>query len=236
MFFDIIGIVSQIKIIHVEVSMKNKVISIDSAMDLIQDGMTIMVGGFLGAGSPDTLIDAIVKKGVKDITLISNDTGFTDIGVGKWIVNKQIKHVITSHIGTNRETGNQMNSGEIDVTLVPQGTLIERIRCAGGGLGGVLTPTGIGTIVEEGKQKITVDGKEYLLETPLKADLALVFATFADKKGNLVHCKAAKNFNMLIPFAADIVIAQANEIVEIGEIDQDDVMTPGAVVDYVVQG
>lgn len=216
--------------------MTNKVISIDSAMDLIQDGMTIMVGGFLGAGSPDTLIDAIVKKGVKDITLISNDTGFTDIGVGKWIVNKQIKHVITSHIGTNRETGNQMNSGEIDVTLVPQGTLIERIRCAGGGLGGVLTPTGIGTIVEEGKQKITVDGKEYLLETPLKADLALVFATFADKKGNLVHCKAAKNFNMLIPFAADIVIAQANEIVEIGEIDQDDVMTPGAVVDYVVQG
>ena len=151
-------------------------------------------------------------------------------------VNKQIKHVITSHIGTNRETGNQMNSGEIDVTLVPQGTLIERIRCAGGGLGGVLTPTGIGTIVEEGKQKITVDGKEYLLETPLKADLALVFATFADKKGNLVHCKAAKNFNMLIPFAADIVIAQANEIVEIGEIDQDDVMTPDAVVDYVVQG
>lgn len=216
--------------------MKNKVISIDSAMDLIQDGMTIMVGGFLGAGSPDTLIDAIVKKGVKDITLISNDTGFTDIGVGKWIVNKQIKHVITSHIGTNRETGNQMNSGEIDVTLVPQGTLIERIRCAGGGLGGVLTPTGIGTIVEEGKQKITVDGKEYLLETPLKADLALVFATFADKKGNLVHCKAAKNFNMLIPFAADTVIAQANEIVEIGEIDQEDVMTPGAVVNYVVQG
>ena len=216
--------------------MKNKVISIDCAMDLIQDGMTIMVGGFLGAGSPDTLIDAIVKKGVKDITLISNDTGFTDIGVGKWIVNKQIKHVITSHIGTNRETGNQMNSGEIDVTLVPQGTLIERIRCAGGGLGGVLTPTGIGTIVEEGKQKITVDGKEYLLETPLKADLALVFATFADKKGNLVHCKAAKNFNMLIPFAADIVIAQANEIVEIGEIDQEDVMTPGAVVNYVVQG
>ena len=140
--------------------MKNKVISIDSAMDLIQDGMTIMVGGFLGAGSPDTLIDAIVKKGVKDITLISNDTGFTDIGVGKWIVNKQIKHVITSHIGTNRETGNQMNSGEIDVTLVPQGTLIERIRCAGGGLGGVLTPTGIGTIVEEGKQKLTIEGKE----------------------------------------------------------------------------
>lgn len=216
--------------------MKNKVISIDSAMDLIQDGMTIMVGGFLGAGSPDTLIDAIVKKGVKDITLISNDTGFTDIGVGKWIVNKQIKHVITSHIGTNRETGNQMNSGEIDVTLVPQGTLIERIRCAGGGLGGVLTPTGIGTIVEEGKQKITVDGKEYLLETPLKADLALIFATFADKKGNLVHCKAAKNFNMLMAFAADTVIAQANKIVEIGEIDQEDVMTPGAVVNYVVQG
>lgn len=215
--------------------MKNKLISMEAAMDLIHDGMTIMVGGFLGAGSPEALVDAIVKKGVKDITLIANDTGFVDKGVGKWVANKQVAHAIASHIGTNRETGNQMNSGEMKVTLVPQGTLIERIRCKGAGLGGVLTPTGIGTVVEEGKQKLIVDGKEYLLEEPIKADLALVYATIADKKGNLVHAKATKNFNPLIAMAADLVIVQADEIVEVGDIDPDHVMTPGAVVDYIVQ-
>lgn len=216
--------------------MKNKVVELDQAIDLVKDGMTIMVGGFLGAGSPDKLIDAIVAKGVKNITLIANDTGFVDRGVGKWVANKQVKHAMASHVGTNKETGNQMNSGEMQVTLVPQGTLIERIRCAGAGLGGVLTPTGLGTIVEEGKQKITVDGKEYLLETPLKADIALVYATIADKKGNLVHSKATKNFNPLIAMAAETVIVQADKIVEVGEIDPDDVHTPGAVVNYIVQG
>ncbi len=216
--------------------MKNKVVELSQAIDLVKDGMTIMVGGFLGAGSPEKLIDAIVAKGVKNITLIANDTGFVDRGVGKWVVNKQVKHAMASHVGTNKETGNQMNSGEMQVTLVPQGTLIERIRCAGAGLGGVLTPTGLGTIVEEGKQKITVDGKEYLLETPLKADIALVYATIADKKGNLVHSKATKNFNPLIAMAADTVIVQADKIVEVGEIDPDDVHTPGAVVNYIVQG
>ncbi|MDO5096860.1 MAG: acetate CoA-transferase subunit alpha [Peptostreptococcaceae bacterium] len=216
--------------------MKNKVVELSQAIDLVKDGMTIMVGGFLGAGSPEKLIDAIVAKGVKNITLIANDTGFVDRGVGKWVVNKQVKHAMASHVGTNKETGNQMNSGEMQVTLVPQGTLIERIRCAGAGLGGVLTPTGLGTIVEEGKQKVTVDGKEYLLETPLKADIALVYATIADKKGNLVHSKATKNFNPLIAMAADTVIVQADKIVEVGEIDPDDVHTPGAVVNYIVQG
>lgn len=215
--------------------MKNKVISMDAAMDLIHDGMTIMVGGFLGAGSPEALIDAVAKKGVKDITLIANDTCFVDKGVGKWIVNKQISHVIATHIGTNKETGNQMNAGETKVDLVPQGTLIERIRCRAAGLGGVLTPTGVGTIVEEGKQKLTIEGKEYLLETPIKADLALVYASTADTKGNLVHAKATKNFNMLMAMAADLVIVQADEIVEVGQIDPDRVMTPGAVVDYIVQ-
>lgn len=213
-----------------------KIISLETAMEHVQDGMTIMVGGFLGCGSPDTLIDAIVKKGVKDITLISNDTGFVDVGVGKWVVNKQVSHVITSHIGTNKETGNQMNAGELKVSLVPQGTLVERIRCRAAGLGGVLTPTGIGTIVEEGKEKITVEGQEYLLETPLKADLALVYATKADTKGNLVHSKASKNFNTVMAMAADKVIVQADKIVEVGELDPDSVMTPSAVVNYIVQG
>lgn len=216
--------------------MKNKVVELSQAIDLVKDGMTIMVGGFLGAGSPDTLIDAIVEKGVKNITLIANDTGFVDRGVGKWVVNKQVKHAMATHVGTNKETGNQMNAGEMQVTLIPQGTLVERIRCAGAGLGGILTPTGIGTIVEEGKQKITVDGKEYLLESALKADLALIYATVADKKGNLVHAKATKNFNPLMAMAADLVIVQADKIVEVGEIDPDDVHTPGAVVDYIVQG
>lgn len=216
--------------------MKNKVVELSQAIDLVKDGMTIMVGGFLGAGSPDTLIDAIVAKGVKNITLIANDTGFVDRGVGKWVVNKQVKHAMATHVGTNKETGNQMNAGEMQVTLIPQGTLVERIRCAGAGLGGILTPTGIGTIVEEGKQKITVDGKEYLLESALKADLALIYATVADKKGNLVHAKATKNFNPLMAMAADLVIVQADKIVEVGEIDPDDVHTPGAVVDYIVQG
>ncbi len=215
--------------------MKNKVVEIDQIIDLVKDDMTIMVGGFLGAGSPDVLIDAVIKKGVKNITLIANDTGFVDRGVGKWVANKQVKHAMASHVGTNKETGNQMNSGEMQVTLIPQGTLIERIRCRAAGLGGILTPTGIGTIVEEGKQKIEVDGKAYLLETPLKADIALVYATKADKKGNLVHSKATKNFNQLIAMAADLVIVQADEIVEVGEIDPDDVNTPAAVVDYIVQ-
>lgn len=216
--------------------MKNKVVALNQVMELVQDGMTIMVGGFLAAGTPEKLIDAVIEKGVKDITLICNDTGFVDRGVGKWVVNKQIKHSIVSHVGTNKETGNQMNAGEMKVTLVPQGTLIERVRCAGAGLGGILTPTGLGTVVEEGKQKIVVEGKEYLLETPLKADIALVYATIADKKGNLVHSKATKNFNPLIAMAADTVIVQADKIVEVGEIDPDDVDTPGAVVDYIVQG
>lgn len=216
--------------------MRSKVVSMDAAMDLIHDGMTIMVGGFLGAGAPEKLIDAVVEKGVKDITVISNDTGFVDKSIGKWIVNKQVSHVIATHIGTNRETGNQMNAGETKVDLVPQGTLIERIRCTAAGLGGILTPTGVGTIVEEGKQKLTIEGKEYILETPIKADLALVYASTADEKGNLIHAKATKNFNMLMAMAADLVIVQADEIVRVGEIDPDHVMTPGAVVDYIVQG
>ena len=163
----------------------NKLISIDDAVNMIHDGMTIMVGGFLGCKNPFRIVDAIVEKGVKDITLIANDTAFPDIGIGKLIVNKQVKKLIASHIGTNKETGNQMNAGELEVELVPQGTLAERIRAAGAGLGGILTPTGLGTVVAEGKTIIEVDGKEYLLEKPLKADVALIVGAKVDKKGNI---------------------------------------------------
>ena len=214
----------------------NKVISLNEAVNMIHDGMTIMVGGFLGCKNPFKIVDAIVDKGVKDITLIANDTSFPEIGIGKLIVNKQVKKLIASHVGTNKETGNQMNSGEMQVELVPQGTLAERIRAAGAGLGGVLTPTGLGTIVAEGKAIIEVDGKEYLLEKPLKADIALIVGAKVDKKGNVRYAKATRNFNPLMATAADIVIVEADEIVEAGGIDPDDVMTPGIFVDYIVGG
>lgn len=214
----------------------NKIISINDAANMIHDGMTIMVGGFLGCRNPFRIVDALVEKGVKDITLIANDTSFPEIGIGKLIVNKQVKKLIASHIGTNKETGNQMNSGELDVELVPQGTLAERIRAAGAGLGGILTPTGIGTIVEKGKTIINVDGKDYLLEKPLRADVALIVGAKVDKKGNIKYKKATRNFNPLMATAADVVIVEADEIVEVGEIDQDDVMTPGLFVDYIVGG
>lgn len=214
----------------------NKVVSIDQAIDHIKDGMTIMIGGFLGVGNPHKIIDALVEKGVKDLTIIANDTALPEIGIGKLIVNKQVKKVIASHIGTNPETGNQMNSGETEVVLVPQGTLIEQIRAGGAGLGGVLTPTGLGTIVEEGKTKIEVDGKEYLLEKPLKADVALIFGSIVDKKGNIFYSKSTRNFNLYSATAAETVIVEAEKLVEIGELDPHQVMTPGLFVDYIVRG
>ena len=208
----------------------------DEAIGHIKDGMTVMIGGFLGCGTPHKLVDALVESGVKDLTLICNDTGFVDIGSGKLVVNKQIKKLYASHIGTNKETGRQMTAGEMDVTLIPQGTLAERIRSAGSGLGGVLTPTGVGTVIEEGKQKIEIDGKEYLLELPLKADVALILGHKVDKKGNVVYRGATRNFNTLMATAADLVIVEAENIVEVGEIDQNDVVTPGLFVDYIVGG
>lgn len=214
----------------------NKLISMEEAVNLLHDGMTIMVGGFLGVRNPYTIVDAIIEKGIKDITLIANDTSFPEVGIGKLIVNKQVKKVIASHIGTNKETGNQMNSGELDVELVPQGTLAERVRAAGAGLGGVLTPTGLGTIVAEGKQVIEVDGKEYLLEKPLKADVALIVGAKVDMKGNIRYKKATRNFNHIMATAADLVIVEADEVVEVGELDPDDIMTPGIFVNYIVRG
>lgn len=214
--------------------MINKQASIEQVTKYFKDGMTVMVGGFLAVGTPEALIDALIDQKIKNMTLIANDTGYPDKGNGRLVVGRQIKKVIASHIGTNSETGKQMIAQEMDVELVPQGTLAERIRCGGAGLGGVLTPTGVGTIVEEGKQKLSVAGVDYLLETPLRADIALIRAKKADKAGNLVYDKAARNFNPLMAMAADIVIVQADELVEEGEITPDEVITPGVVVDKIV--
>lgn len=214
----------------------NKVISIGEAVDKLEDGMTIMVGGFLGCGNPHRLIDAIVEKGAKDLTLICNDSGFPDIGVGKLVVNKQIKKLIASHVGTNPETGNQMNSGEMEVVLVPQGTLAEQVRAKGAGLGGFLTPTGVGTIVEEGKEKVEIDGVTYLLELPIEADMAFIAGETVDQYGNIVYYGATRNFNHLMATAADTVIVEAENVVEVGAINPNDVVTPGIFVDYIVDG
>lgn len=213
-----------------------KFITLDGFLDLIKDGQTIMVGGFLAVGTPEKLIDAIVKKGVKDLTIICNDTGYPDRGVGKLVVNHQVKKVIASHIGTNPETGRMMHTGEMEVELSPQGTLAERIRAGGAGLGGVLTSTGLGTVVAENKETIEVDGKKYLLEKPLKADVALLAGNIVDKKGNVWYQGSTRNFNPLIATAAEIVVVEAEKIVEVGEIEAENVMTPHIFVDYVVDG
>ncbi|HKL43038.1 MAG TPA: 3-oxoacid CoA-transferase subunit A [Clostridia bacterium] len=211
-----------------------KMRSLTEAMASVKDGMTIMVGGFLGVGSPDLLLEELIKNGVKDLTLIANDTSFEGQDYGELIVNKLVKKVYTSHIGTNRETGRQMNANELEVILTPQGTLAEQIRAAGAGLGAVVTPTGIGTVVEEGKQILEVDGKKFLVEKPLKADVALIRAKKADRSGNLIYDKSARNFNPIMAMAADLVIVQADEIVEPGELDPNFVMTPHIFVDFIV--
>jgi acetate CoA/acetoacetate CoA-transferase alpha subunit len=214
--------------------MSNKQVSMEQVSQSFKDGMTVMIGGFLGVGTPDLLVQAILNKEIKEITLIANDTGFVDKGVGPLVVKRLVKQVIASHIGTNAETGKQMINEQLSVELVPQGTLAERIRCGGSGLGGVLTTTGVGTIVEENKEKIWVDGVEYLLEKALRADIALLKAKKADKAGNLIYDKSARNFNPIMALAADLVIAEVDELVEIGEIDPDEVMTPGVLVDQIV--
>jgi acetate CoA/acetoacetate CoA-transferase alpha subunit len=216
--------------------MINKIISIDEAADMVKEDMTIMVGGFLANGTPERLIDALVEKNVKNLTLICNDTGFPDRGVGKMVVNKQFKKIIASHVGTNPETANQMNSGQTEVVLTPQGTLAEKIRCGGHGLGGFYTPTGVGTEAAEGKEIRVINGKEYVFETPLRAEIALLRASIADKKGNLIFKKTMKNFNPIMATAADLVIVEADKIVEVGEIDPEHVMCAGIFVDYIVGG
>jgi len=212
-----------------------KIISMDEAVSKINDGMTIMIGGFMAAGTPNSMMAALVKKGVKDLTIICNDTAFADKGIGLLISNRQVKKVISSHIGTNTSTLEQFNNKEIEVQFVPQGTLAERIRCGGAGLGGFLTPTGLGTVVAEGKQIINLDGKDFLLEKALRADVALVGASIADEEGNLFYRGTTQNFNPMMATAADLVIAEAKEIVKPGEIAMESVHTQALFVDYIVK-
>lgn len=214
--------------------MKTKLMTLQDATGFFRDGMTIMVGGFMGVGTPPRLVEALLESGVRDLTLIANDTAFVDTGIGPLIVNGRVSKVIASHIGTNPETGRRMIAGEMDVQLVPQGTLIEQIRCGGAGLGGFLTPTGVGTIVEDGKQTITLEGKTWLLERPLRADLALIRAHRSDMLGNLTYQLSARNFNPLIALAADITLVEPDEMVETGELQPDQIVTPGAVIDHIV--
>ena len=215
--------------------MKQKLVSMEEAISHIKDGMTIHVGGFLACGTPESIVTALVEKGVKDLTIVCNDTAFVDKGVGRLVVNNQVKKVIASHIGTNPETGRKMQAGEMEVELVPQGTLAERVRAAGYGLGGILTPTGVGTIVQQGKQVINVDGKDYLLEKPIKADVALILGTTVDEMGNVICAKTTKNFNPLMATAADLVIVEAAEIVPFGSLDPDNLDISRIFVNYIVK-
>ncbi|MFU2205938.1 CoA transferase subunit A [Streptococcus pluranimalium] len=213
-----------------------KRMSLAEAVSLVKDGDTIMVGGFMTNGSPERLIDALVEKGVKNLTLICNDAGFPNKGVGKMVAQHQFSKIIASHIGLNKEAGRQMTAGETVIDLVPQGTLAERIRSGAFGLGGILTPTGIGTLIEEGKQKLHVDGKDYLLELPLKADVALIFADKADELGNLCYKGSENNFNQIMAANAAITIVEARDIVPVGDIEPIAVQTPSIFVDYLVEG
>jgi acetate CoA/acetoacetate CoA-transferase alpha subunit len=211
-----------------------KTISLDRAVAMIPDGASVMVGGFMGVGTPERVIDELVRQGKKDLTVIANDTASPGVGIGKLVSAKLLRKVIVSHIGLNPETQQQMMSGELEVELVPQGTLIERIRAAGFGLGGVLTPTGVGTLAAEGKRQLELDGRTYLVEAALPADFALVHAFLADYLGNLAYALTARNFNPVIAMAGKTVITDADHIVPIGVIAPDHVITPAPVVDYLI--
>ena len=209
-------------------------ISVAQAVEMIPDGASLMIGGFMGVGSPERIIDEIVRQGKRDLTVIGNDTALPNIGIGKLVNAKAIRKTIASHIGLNPETQKQMMAREMEVELVPQGTLIERIRAGGHGLGGILTPTGLGTIVEEGKHRIEVDGQPYLVEAALRADFALVHAFLADYLGNLAYALTARNFNPVIAMATKTVIASADNIVPVGVIAPDHVVTPAPIVDFLI--
>jgi acetate CoA/acetoacetate CoA-transferase alpha subunit len=211
-----------------------KTIALQDAIAMIPDGASLMIGGFMAVGTSERLIDELVRQGKRNLTVIANDTAMPGRGIGKLISAGLISRAIASHIGLNPETQQQMIAGKIAVDLVPQGTLIERVRAGGFGLGGILTPTGVGTVVEEGKRRIEVDGKDYLLETALRADFALVHAFLADYIGNLSYALTARNFNPVVAMAADTVIVTAEHVVPVGVIAPDHVVTPAPVVDYLV--
>lgn len=211
-----------------------KTISVKEAADMIPHGACLMIGGFMGCGTPEPLMDELVGQRKRDLTVIANDSALPGVGIGKLVRARLLRKLIASHIGLNKETQQQMIDGDLEVDLVPQGTLIERIRAGGSGLGGILTPTGVGTVVERGKQKVSVDGREYLLEIPLHADFALVHAFVCDYLGNLAYALTARNFNPVMATAAATVIVTAEHIVPTGVIAPDHIITPGPLVDYVI--
>ena len=209
-------------------------VSLERSVAIIPDGASVMIGGFMAVGTPERIVDEIVRQNKRDLTVIANDTATPGRGIGKLIAAKLVRKVIASHIGLNPETQRQMMAGGLDVELVPQGTLIERIRAGGYGLGGILTQTGIGTPVENGKQKIEVNGQAYLVEVALRADFALVRAFLSDYLGNLSYALTARNFNPVIAMAATTVIVDADNIVPVGVLAPDHVVTPAPVVDYLI--
>jgi acetate CoA/acetoacetate CoA-transferase alpha subunit len=214
--------------------MRKPITAVEAAA-LIPDGAILMIGGFMSVGAPERLIDALVARSARGLTVIANDTGSPGRGIGKLVDAGCLAKAVTSHIGTNPETQKKMIAGEIDVTLVPQGTLAERIRAGGSGLGGFLTPTGVGTAVAEGKREIEVEGRTFLLELPLRADFALIAAHESDYSGNLTYRLTATNFNPLMALAADCVIAEPQEYVPVGVIPPDAVRTPGVLVDHLLE-
>ena len=228
--------------------MKDKIITAKEAAAMIPDGATVMVGGFMANGTPELIMDALVERNAKDLTVMCNDGGFGPAfdengtetappkGNGKLIKNHSVKHLIATHIGLNKQVAEQMNNGSMEVTLIPQGSMVEMIRAGGAGLGGVLTPTGIGTDIAEGKEIINIDGKDFMLEKPLHADYAVLRGNIVDKKGNVFYKGTTKNFQVAMATAADVVIVEAEKIVEVGELDPDYIMTPYIFVDYIVGG
>ncbi len=212
-----------------------KKITAAEAAAKVEDGMTLMIGGFLANGTAEKVIDALVERGVKDLTIIANDTAYPDKGVGKLLSNGQVKKFIVSYVGATPQAVELMNKGELEVEFVPQGTLAERIRNGGYGMGGFLTPTGVGTEIAKGKQTMTIDGKEYLLELPLKADVAIIGASVADEDGNLIYRGTSMNFNPVMATAGNLVIAEPKEFVKRGELKPETIHTPSILVDYLVE-
>lgn len=210
------------------------VVSAEEAVKRIKNGHTIMVGGFNYGGIPYTLVDALIEQGTDGLTMIANDTAYSDVGHGKLVSLGRCKKVVASHVGLNKKTGELYHSGQLELELLPQGTFVEKIRAAGYGLGGFLTPTGVGTVVEEGKQILETGGKKYILELPMRADVALVRAYKADRMGNLIYRGTNRNFNPVMATAADIVIAEVDSVVDVGGLNPDEIVTQGILVDLLV--
>lgn len=215
--------------------MGSKVANIDQIFNYIHDGCTLMFGGFGGVGNPPTIIDKVLEHGIKDLTLIGNDAGFPTIGIGRLVSNGRVKKLIASHIGSNPIAGKLMNENKLDIEFVPQGTLVERIRAGGVGLGGILVDIGLGTLIDNKKEKMELLNKTYFVEPALTADVSIVYAKKADEFGNLIYDKTARNTNPLVAMAGDITIVEVEEIVPVGSLDPEEIVTPGVFVDMVVQ-